>query len=316
MSVRARPGVVGLVRYTALPGDGPCVRDILERAGADPAAVADGRVFVGRRRVRTPDEPVREGDVVEIASPQQPAARPAIVLRTDDLVAANKPAGVPTIADHAGAAHALLALVARELGVDSTRLHPTSRLDRDVSGVVVFALSKAAASRLARARAVGSYERRYLALAASAPASRAGTWDAPIGRAGDPRLRVVNGRDAAPARTCYAVCATAASGAAMLALSPVTGRTHQLRVHASHAGAPLVGDRAYGGPVRLTMAGGRVVEPRRIALHAARVVVPDEHSTPRAIEAPVPPELETLWTELGGASSAWEVCANCALARP
>jgi 23S rRNA pseudouridine1911/1915/1917 synthase len=99
----------------------------------------------------------------------------------------------------------------------------------------------------------------------------------------------------------------------MLAVTPLTGRTHQIRVHAAHAGAPLVGDRAYGGPVRVTLPSGRVLQPGRIALHAARVVVPGEGGSPLVAAAPVPAELEALWSALGGEPAAWEVSVSCAL---
>ena len=114
---------------------------LLLLAGADALAVGDGRVFVGRKRVKRGDERVGAGDVVDVADPRAgEETEVRVLLRADDLVAVDKPAGVPTIADHAGAAHALVALTARALGVDAATLHPTSRLDRDVSGVVVFAL--------------------------------------------------------------------------------------------------------------------------------------------------------------------------------
>jgi RluA family pseudouridine synthase len=235
-----------------------------------------------------------------------------VILHADEIVAVDKPAGMPTIADQDGAAHALVAAAARALGVDPARLHPTSRLDRGVSGVVVFALTKNAADRLARARAEGAYERRYVAIAARAPAAASGTWDAPIGRARDPRLRAAHGRDPVAAATRYSVCASA-GGAAMLAVAPVTGRTHQIRVHASHAGAPLVGDRDYGGPARMTLPSGRVSEPRRVALHAARVVVPGAGGAPLVARAPVPPELVELWSALGGEAAAWELATSCVL---
>jgi RluA family pseudouridine synthase len=302
------------MRWIVRPGDGPTVGDVLARAGADERAVADGRVFVGPRRVRRADEAVREGDVVSVAAPQPPIAAPVTLLaRESDLVAADKPAGIPTIADHAGASHALVALVARAIGVDAARVHPTSRLDRDVSGVVVFATTKAAAERLHRARAEGRYERRYVAIAARAPEPERGRWDASIGRTRDPRLRAAWGRDAAEAKTLYAVTSLCPSGEAMLALAPLTGRTHQIRVHASHAGAPLLGDRAYGGPTRLTLPGGRVVAPGRIALHAARVTVPRDDGALLEIRSPLPPELVELWSALGGDPAAWEVSASCAL---
>jgi 23S rRNA-/tRNA-specific pseudouridylate synthase len=103
-------------------------------------------------------------------------------------------------------------------------------------------------------------------------------------------------------------------GAAVLALAPVTGRTHQIRVHASNAGVPLVGDVAYGGAARLTLASGRVIAPGRVALHAARVVVPDERGEPMVFAAPVPTELVELWSSLGGEPAAWELSTSCPFA--
>ncbi len=301
-------------RAIAVRAEDTTVAEVLVRAGADERAVSDGRVFVGRRRVRRGDEAVKQGEVVEVAAPREAAPAVRVILHEDDVVAVDKPAGMPTIADQDGAAHALVAATARALGVDAARLHPTSRLDRGVSGVVMFALTKAAAERLARARAEGAYERRYVAIATRAPAPASGLWDAPLGRARDPRLRMVQGRDAIAAGTRYSVCGLAPGGAAMLAVSPVTGRTHQIRVHASHAGAPLLGDRDYGGPARLTLPTGRVLEPRRVALHAARVVVPGASGAPLVARAPVPPELEALWSALGGEAGAWELATSCFLA--
>jgi 23S rRNA-/tRNA-specific pseudouridylate synthase len=299
------------------PGDGATVRAVLARAGADPDAVREGRVFVGLRRVRRDDEPVRPGDELSVARrPSVPGSGAAqLLLRTPDLVAADKPAGMPTIPDHEGAAHAFLARVAHAAGLAPSRLHPTSRLDRDVSGVVVFALTRAAAQRLASARAEGRYERRYVAIASGASGlPERGTWDGPIGRASDPRLRAVGGRDAVPASTRYAVCGRSPDGAAaLLAIAPATGRTHQIRVHAAHAGAPLVGDRAYGGPARIALASGRVLDPGRIALHAARVVVPGERGEALAIASPIPESLRSLWSALGGDATAWELSVACTL---
>jgi RluA family pseudouridine synthase len=302
------------MRWVVQPGDGRTVEQVLARAGADEDAVREGRVFLGRRRVREGAETVSPGDEVHVAPARDPSSVQAtILLHESDLVAADKPAGIPTIPDQGGSAHALVALVARALGVAPSRLHPTSRLDRDVSGVVFFALTKEAASRLAEARAQGRYERRYLAVAARAPAADRGTWDEPIGRAKDPRLRAPGGRDAVPARTRYAVCSRAPAGAALIALSPQTGRTHQIRVHAAHAGAPLLGDRPYGGPTRLTLPTGRVLEPGRVALHAARVVVPGAQGAPLVAVSPVPAVLRDVWSSLGGDPAAWEVATTCAL---
>ena len=301
------------MRWIVLPGHGPTLRDVLARAGADPDAVDHGRVFIGRRRARSGDEPVRQGDVVEIAPASPPADAARILWHAGDLVAVDKAAGVPTIADHAGARHALLTLTADALGIPSSRLHPTSRLDRDVSGVVIFALSVAEARRLAAARQEGRYVRRYVAIAARSPVPERGEWRWPIGRASDPRRRRIGGVEPVDALTRYAVGGSSPAGFAMLALGPVTGRTHQLRLHASHAGAPLVGDRLYGGAARVTLPGGQVLEPRRVALHAARVVVPDSRGMPVPIVAPIPIALTDLWAALGGEPAAWQLCASCDL---
>ncbi len=90
----------------------------------------------------------------------------------------------------------------------------------------------------------------------------------------------------------------------------LTGRTHQVRVHAAHAGAPLVGDRTYGGPVRVASATGRVHEPGRIALHALRVAVPGPGAEPLVAVAPVPAGMAELWSSLGGAGDAWELASS------
>jgi 23S rRNA pseudouridine955/2504/2580 synthase/23S rRNA pseudouridine1911/1915/1917 synthase len=176
---------------------------------------------------------------------------------------------------------------------------------------VIFARTRAAAERLRIARNEGTYARRYVAIAASEPDAASGRWDAPVGRdPGNPRRRTVRGRDPVPAVTWYAVCGRAPRGAALLAVAPVTGRTHQIRVHAAHAGSPLIGDRVYGGPARLVLPGGRVLEPGRIALHALRVTVPQAEGPPLVALAPVPVALRDLWSALGGTPEAWERAAS------
>jgi 23S rRNA-/tRNA-specific pseudouridylate synthase len=297
-------------RWTVRTGDGASLGDVLAKLGADRTAVAEGRVFVGRHRASRYDQPVRPGDVVRVTSAERKGAPVTILFDEGGLVATIKPAGIPTVPDHAGAAHSFVALVAAAIGAGPKDLRVTSRLDRDVSGVIVFARDERTEARLREARAEGRYQRRYVAIATGQLGER-GTWDAPIGRvAGSPRLRAAFGADAKPAETRWARVRVAPPSFLLLAVDPITGRTHQIRVHASHAGAPLVGDADYGGLTRITRPDGSVLAPRRIALHAARVIVPGArggHGHGHAIEAsaPIPEELLSLWSALGGATDDW-----------
>jgi 23S rRNA-/tRNA-specific pseudouridylate synthase len=225
------------------------------------------------------------------------------------MVAVEKPAGLATIADHHGSARTLVDEVARLLGKDAADLHVTSRLDVDVSGVVVLALTKLARDRLREARAAGTYARVYLAIAERSPATREGTWDASIGRASDARHRKIDGRDAVAATTRFHVIRVLPSGSALLRLEPLTGRTHQLRLHASHAGAPLLGDSVYGGSTRIVSATGAVRKLDRVMLHALCVTVPDANGAPFRVVSPPPRCLVEAWLALGGGARDFEDAA-------
>jgi 23S rRNA pseudouridine1911/1915/1917 synthase len=293
------------VRWVVRSGDGPTLGDVVRRAGGDAAAVREGRVFVGRVRARDAAGHIDEGQVVTLAAPRDVAASVVVLADEDGIVAAEKPSGMSTIPDQGGSAHSLLALLAKALGCAAEDLHPTSRLDREVSGVVLFARSREGALRLTNARAQGTYLRRYAALACRAPDPAQGEWNAPIGRDRNPKRRAAFGQDGAPATSHYEVISSA-EGRALLALEPVTGRTHQLRVHAARAGTPLLGDRAYGGDPRVVLGSGRVVGVRRIALHAGLVVVPRSSTGTLEVRSRVPAELRDLWVAMGGEDDAWD----------
>ena len=287
-------------RWIVLADSDGSIEAIVARAGGDTLAIAEGRVFIGRVRAKG-GEVVAPGVEVTLHEAREALAGVRILYREEDFVAVDKPAGIPTIADHGGQAHALVALVAKTLDVPETTVHPSSRLDRGVSGVVLLALTPRGRERLAAARAQGKYARRYVALAAGVPTPEGGRWTQAIGRAKDPRKRAIDGRDATDAETRYRVVART-ERAALLALDPITGRTHQLRVHASHAGAPLLGDRDYGGPTRWTLTSGKSVAFDRIALHCARVTL--EGVEP--ISSEVPEALRGWWTAIDGEDGAWE----------
>lgn len=268
---------------------------ILEHLG-EQSAIAEGRVFRGRHRVVRGGEPVRVGEEVLVHATRDAVAlpEPFVLHHAAGVLIVDKPAGIPTIPDTIGASGTLVDLAARAIGVSRDRLHPTSRLDREVSGVVTFALDERARDALAHAREHDAYVRRYVAIAAGVPAP--GPWQWPIARARDPGLRRA-APDGKPAESRVRIVRQVGPFA-LLALAPVTGRTHQLRVHASAAGAPLVGDRAYGGPPRLTLPSGKSVTVGRVALHCARVRI-DANGCIIQASSPVSPELLGLCRDLG-----------------
>jgi 23S rRNA pseudouridine1911/1915/1917 synthase len=222
------------------------------------------------------------------------------------LVFVDKPAGLQTEPD-AKTTDTLLSRVAEQLSVPKARLHALSRLDTAVSGVVTFGLTAEARRMVQDWREARRFERRYLALAAGQPSEVGGAWSDSIGRAAG-SLRKVAGRNAEAAHTDYAVTASTEHAARatpsqlhLLVLAPRTGRTHQLRVHCSAHGLPLLGDRAYGGASRLITGTGAVTALDRIALHAAWVELPLPE--PLRFESATPPWLLDIWREFRGADA-------------
>jgi len=279
-------------RFVVRPSDPKTVGEIVALAKEPASAIDEGRVFIGKKRVKSASDAVKPGDEVRIGKRSDSDIEVDILVQKNDLVAVAKPAGIPTVPDHAGSSHSLVAVVARTLGKKTTDLFITSRLDREVSGVVLFALTSAAEARLKDARARGAYARRYVALAKSDPGSADhGSWTSAI--------------EEKESATRYRVVATG-DGVVMLAVDPITGRTHQIRIHASRARMPLLGDPTYGGPSKIVLANGRVISFGRIALHAARVSVEGI-----VAEAPIPAEIARWWTELGGEAEKWNTAVSC-----
>jgi len=265
------------------------------------SALIDGRVFVERTRARAIDSPIPPRTEVVVHDPRAEPALPVpfVLLHRDALLAVDKPAGIPTIPDLEGARGSLLDLAARAVHENPADLHPTSRLDRDVSGVVTFTLDDVARRRVQQARVRGTYRRLYLALGSGNLDRDRDVWDWAISRDPDPRKRRASDpptSDSKPA-VSRAVVLRRSPGHVLLALAPETGRTHQLRIHAARAGVPLLGDVAYGGSRRLTASNGAVQSLDRIALHCAAVDI-DLGREKISLRSPVPPSFAALLAAL------------------
>ncbi len=163
------------------------------------------------------------------------------------------------------------------------RVHPVHRIDRDTSGLVLFAKTAHAHHRLDLQLRAGELKREYLALVDGVMQEDRGVIDAPIGR--DPRnpvLRVVR-KDGDAAVTRWEV-AERYPAATLVRLELETGRTHQIRVHLLHVGHPVLGDRQYGRK------GVHVI--KRQALHAAHLAFAHPTSgEPIELDAELAPDM-------------------------
>jgi 23S rRNA pseudouridine1911/1915/1917 synthase len=264
-----------------------------------------GRVRVGGGPAGSRSRRVLEGEVVEVDLPpaEVEAPRPApdpgvafdVVHADEHLIVIDKPAGLVV---HPGAGNVegtlvngVLARFPDVAGVgDPGRPGVVHRLDRGTSGLLVVARTPAAHAALVaqlRARAV---ERAYVALAWGTFEAPAGLIDAPVGRAEVDRTRMAVSARGREARTRYRVrrSFTQPTELALVECRLETGRTHQIRVHLSAIGHPVVGDATYGGsraPIRLD----------RPFLHATHLAFDHPITGERlAFDDPLPAELEAV----------------------
>lgn len=217
-----------------------------------------------------------------------------ILYEDDDLIALNKPAGMPTHPSHRHHEDTLANGVAYLFKSRKTPFvfRAVNRLDRDTSGIVLVAKTKTAAFRLSKSLQDGQFVKRYLTAVYGCP-SENGTIDRPIRRKGASIVEreVCPLGEGQPAETHYRILHKGPS-VSWLLVTPVTGRTHQIRVHLSSLGHSLVGDTLYGSKEDLLL-------PRQ-ALHALTLTFP--HPTtdrPLTLFAPPPSDLLALADKTG-----------------
>ena len=263
--------------------------------------ISDGRALVDGRRARASDR-LRGGERirVELSAPPDPTLHgesiPLRIAYEDEaMLIVDKPAGLVVHPSHGHATGTLVhALIGRaqergeQLGSIAGVGRPgiVHRLDKQTSGLIVVAKTDDAQASLMRQFGARSIEKEYLALVRGTPPAPRGRIEAPVGR--DPRDRqrmavVAGGRAAV---TEYEALGSA-DGYSLLALHPLTGRTHQLRAHLAYLGLPIAGDMRYGGGIGPG-------ELERQFLHAARVTL-DRPTDGRRLTAwsELPPDLTT-----------------------
>jgi len=285
-----------------LPGIPPALFSRLMRKGA--IRVAKGRVKGDRRLV--------VGEEVRLPLLEPPAELPesgprpvpsgwvermpgAILYQDEAVVVVDKPPGMVA---HAGSDHpfGLIDVIAALFPGEEIQL--VHRLDRDTTGVVLLAKGGAALRALNHALAQGQFQKQYVALSDGIPKPSRGSVDVPLTKGvlrGGERMVAV-GEGGERALTTYKTLA-AKQNVGLIALTPHTGRTHQLRVHLAHLGTPIVGDRKYGKGFPAQFEGlGRLP----LCLHAFRLSFP--HPTLNrtvAVTAPLPEAWGPLLERVG-----------------
>ncbi|MBT5206571.1 MAG: RluA family pseudouridine synthase [Acidimicrobiaceae bacterium] len=272
------------------------------------AALTAGRVSVDDEVVYQRSRRVHEGEELVVAGFERetehvPGAEPSvrfdILYADDDVLVIDKPSGLvvhPGAGNQTGTlVNGLLASHPEIAGVGSAaRPGIVHRLDMGTSGVLAVARTQVAYDSLVAQLADRSVGRRYQALSWGHFEAVKGVVDAPVGRSPKDRTRMAVVASGRPARTGYEVSAAWASPAVSLVTCTLeTGRTHQIRVHLSAIGHPLLGDGTYGGE-----RSGLVLD--RPFLHAAHLSF-DHPATGERLEfdSPLPADLRAVLDGLG-----------------
>ncbi|OAB56106.1 hypothetical protein AY600_18235 [Phormidium willei BDU 130791] len=224
------------------------------------------------------------------------ALRAAVLHRDPQVLALNKPAGL-AVQGGPKQAKNLDALLDHLTFEAAERPRLVHRLDRDTSGVLLLARSAPAARALTGAFKRDAARKAYWALVVGKPPKARGLIRLALekrGRPGGEKVAVDEGGK--PAVTRYATIA-AARGVTWLLLMPLTGRTHQLRVHCAALGCPILGDGKYGGKAAFKPG---LELPKTVLLHARELALPhpDDGTTLR-VQAPLPPDRLAVWQRLG-----------------
>ncbi|WP_323991346.1 MULTISPECIES: RluA family pseudouridine synthase [Nguyenibacter] len=274
-----------------------------------------GQVRVDGRRAETstrlaPGQAVRVPPIPDAARPAPPPRpqldarlireiRGMVIYSDDQVIVLNKPAGLPVQGGPGITHHVDAMLDGLKAQEDDPRPRLVHRIDRDTSGLLLLARTPGVAAKLAAAFRGRDVRKTYWAVVVGRPTPASGVIDQPLARlgAGPGALTVVASRkdeDAAHALSEYEVLDAAGRKMSWLALSPLTGRTHQLRVHCEALGTPILGDPKYGGAA---------AHPEgftdQLHLHARALDLPHPAGGRLVVTAELPPHMRDTFRQLG-----------------
>lgn len=252
-----------------------------------------GCVSVNKTIITTTKYEVDKTDNISVEFPTHTAKKPDLVILYEDadVIVVNKPAGLLTHTKGGMANEATLAdILLKKTNFPSNDNRPgiVHRLDRDTSGVILVAKNPSALAHFQRQFASRQVQKTYIAVATGQLKYDKAKVDLPIGRDPskpstfriDPKGKV--------AETLYELISKSGDYL-LLKLQPKTGRTHQLRVHLSYLGVPIVGDRVYGG-----------MQADRMMLHAYSLEITLPSGEKKTFTADLPPEFTELFPKESG----------------
>ncbi len=249
-----------------------------------------GRVQVNSEVVTSPKHEVSSSDALAIDLPNAPDyshEQLPIIHVDDNVIVVSKPVGVLTHSKGAMNDEFTVAEFFRRytsVGLDTNRPGIVHRLDRDTSGVLIGARTEDAARLLARQFAERRTKKTYVAVVSGHLKQKEATIEVPIDRNPSAPSTFRADKNGRMAVTHYNVLAESDTES-LVELRPVTGRTHQLRVHMAYLGAPIKGDRVYGR------------EADRLYLHAHKLEITIPEGDRRVFEAPMPEEFVKSFKE-------------------
>jgi len=247
----------------------------------------EGCVSVNAKRTTKHDYKLKAGDLVEVSAPAKNTINKPTQLEIlyfdHDVVAINKPSGMLAVGTTTETQLHALAILRHQMSreMKSVKLWPVNRIDRDTSGVMLFARSREVREEIKTVW--NTAEKIYLAVVLGCPDPASGTIDQPL-RLDEVvyHMHVGKHRNADPAITHYKTIRTA-GGRSLLEVQIETGRQHQIRAHLSWLGYPVVGDSRYG------KSGGRM------GLHSLRLkITKPGNAKPFIFEAPAPADFLSL----------------------
>ena len=271
-----------------------------------------GQIRVDGKRAK-PDDRLETGQIIRVPPGGEATGRPQrqrralsdddvslakdmVVLETKAALILNKPPGLATQGGTKTTRH-VDGLLDAYAGEDDPRPRLVHRLDKHTSGILLIARTPGSAAFFSKRFSGRSAKKVYWALVVGVPDIREGTIDAPLAKqpgSGGEKMHVDH-EGGQPAKTRYRVVEAAGKKAAWLELEPMTGRTHQLRVHCAAMGHPIVGDGKYGGQDAFLT--GSV--SRKMHLHARRLIIDEPGGGTVDATADLPEHFASSMDQLG-----------------